>query len=249
MAKQVPKRLGKEPLIESLFEIRFWSDITSVSSILPGVIYSAYSNRITKTVPLPLAGIIPEIREKDPNLKYAPIVQFSLDPGPYIFQVGDHVASVSCPRPYTGWSEFGGTIREFMGVLEKSKLINNPERFSMKYSDILSIAGAPTVAVLDVDFKLGGRDATSGPVTLRVEENASPFVHIVQIIASVNAQLADGSQLSGILIENDTIFNHAGGNFWTTLDRQLDSMHEFNKGRFFELLKPETLAALEPEYR
>ncbi len=248
MEKQVPKRLGKEPLIESLFEIRFSSDLSSASSILPGVIYNAYSNRIAKTIQLPLAVIIPQIRDNDPNLKYAPIVQFSLDPGPYIVQVGDHVASVSCPRPYTGWSEFGRTIREFMGVLEKSQLINNPERFSMKYSDILSIGGAPTVSVLDVDFKLGGRDATSGPVTLRVEESSNPFVHIVHIIASVNAQLADGSQLSGILIENDTIFNHAGGNFWTTLERHLDPMHEINKGRFFELLKPETLAALEPEY-
>jgi uncharacterized protein (TIGR04255 family) len=248
MAKQVPKRLRKEPLIESLFEIRFSSDISSVSSILPGVIYSAYSNRIAKTVPLPLAGIISQIRDNDPNLKYAPTVQFSLDPGPYVFQVGDRVASVSCPRPYTGWSEFGRTIREFVDVLKKSQLINKPERFSMKYSDILSTAGAPTVAVLEVDFKLGGRDATSGPVTLRVEDAANPFLHIVQIVASVNAQLADGSQISGILIENDTIFNHVGGDFWTTLERQLNPMHDFNKGRFFELLKPDTLNALEPEY-
>ena len=248
MTKQVPKKLGIQPLIEGLFEIRFSSDMGLVSSILPGVVYNAYSNRIGKTVSLPLSGIIPQLRDSDPNLKYAPIVQFSLDPGPYIFQVGDHVASISCPRPYTGWSEFGRTIKEFVRVLEKSQLINKPERFSMKYSNVLSVAGAPTIAALDVDFKLGGRDATSSPVALRVEESSGPFIHIAQIIASVNAQLVDGSQISGILIENDTIFNYVGGDFWATLERSLDPMHEFNKCRFFELLRPDTLAGLEPEY-
>jgi uncharacterized protein (TIGR04255 family) len=248
MAKKVPKRLGKEPLIESVFEVRFSSEVSSVSSVMPGILFSAYANRVAKTVPLPLAGVIPQIRESDPNLKYAPVVQVSLDPGPYLIQIGDHVASLSCPRPYTGWSEFWRVIREFVAVLKSSTLISRPERFSMKYADVLSLAGAPTVAVLDVEFKLGGRDATSGPVVLRSEEQDGPFVHLVHIASSVNAQLPSGDQLSGILIENDTIYNHSSGDFWEILERQLEPMHQINKDRFFALLKPDTLAALEPEY-
>ena len=248
MAKKIPKKLGIEPLIESVFEIRFSSDVSSVSSILPGFIFGALSNRIAKTLPLPLAGIIPQIRESDPNLKYAPIVQISLDPGPYIIQMGDHVAALSCPKPYTGWNEFEKMIREFVGILEKSNLITKPERFSMKYVDILSTLGSPTVEALDVEFKLGGRDVTSGPVTLRAETSEGTFIHIVQIIASVNAQLPNNTQVSGILIENDTIYNFDGGNFWENVRSQLESMHEVNKRRFFELLKDETLIKLEPEY-
>lgn len=248
MIGNVPKKLGIQPLIESLLEIRFSSDINSVSSILPGLIFNAFSDRLAKTATLPIASILPQIRDADPNLRYAPTVQISLDPGPYIIQVGDHVAALSCPRPYTGWAEFGEMIRTFGRILRKTGLITRPERFSMKYVDILSTMSSPTIEALNVEFKLGGRDLTSAPVTLRAEIQEGSFTHIVQIVASVHAQMPDNTQISGILIENDTICNESGGDFWETFENQLDYMHAFNKRRFFELLKPETLMKLEPEF-
>ena len=97
-------------------------------------------------------------------------------------------------------------------------------------------------------MSLGGRDVAGDPVSFRTERKVGDLLHLVQIICPAQAQLLGGTQVSGILVDTDTICSDAPADFWTNLSARLDVVHDANKRMFFELLTDETVASLEPEY-
>lgn len=246
MPKQVPKRLGKEPLIESLWEIRFSSETNPVADLLPGLVFAAFPGEFPKIEPLPAANIPLQIRQLDANFRHTPTVRLRNDH--YVIQIGEHVVSLSCLRPYKGWEEFGEKIRKLAGVLKETNLINNPERFSMKYTDILPAGNGLSIAPLDIVISLGGGNQNMLSLQLRTEVIEEGFVNIIQIISPADVQLLGGEKISGTLVDNDTIYDHKKGDFWQNFHEQLDQMHAVNKRMFFNLLKEETITNLEPEY-
>ena len=102
--KSVPKRLRKEPLLEAIWEIRFTSDRESVAELLPGLIYKAIDIEFPKIERLPAADLPSAIVQQDAKLRYVPTKR--LEGSPYSIQIGEHVVSLSCRRPYTGWGNF-----------------------------------------------------------------------------------------------------------------------------------------------
>lgn len=248
MAKQIPKKLGKEPLIECVWEIRFSSNVQSVGSVLPGLIFSAFDKEFKDITPLSAANLPAELRKKDPNLRYVATVR--LEGKPYAIQVGEHVVSLVCQQPYTGWAEFGNKIRHLIKVLQNTQLLTTPERFSLKYVDLLPSDIAGTVSSLETVIRIANRDitTTAHPVLLRAEEKHDEFINITQIASGVTAKTQTGEKISGILVDNDTIYSHADGDFWGAVDRNLNPMHDLNKKLFFELLTDVTIEKLEPEY-
>ena len=71
-----PKKLGREPLLEVIFEFRFSAKI-SATNILPAVFLkpSNGSNENFKIDKLPSSEIPEFIRNQDPNLKYTPLLK------------------------------------------------------------------------------------------------------------------------------------------------------------------------------
>jgi uncharacterized protein (TIGR04255 family) len=244
--KNIPKRLKKEPLIESLWEIRFSSKVGSLAELLPGLLYKQFVADFPKVESLPTANVPLALRQSDPNLRYLPTMR--LEGEPYSIQIGEHVVSLSCRRPYTGWAQFGGKIRELAKALKETGLLNEPERFSMKYINVLPMSGTPTIAPLSAGVSLGGRDIGGYALHLRSERTDNEFLNIVQIMSPTEVKLPSGEQFNGILIDVDTICPSESSGFWDNFDARLDEMHDLNKNIFFELLRPETIESLEPEY-
>lgn len=248
MRTTLPKRLRKEPLLEAVWEIRFSSDVESVVELLPGLIYKELAGTFTKITRLPAANLPGSFLQQDASLKYVPTVRLDGDQ-PYSIQIGEHVVSLSCPRPYTGWIEFGKKIRELAQMLRATKLLTRPERFSLKYIDIVSGDGTPSIAPLAVDLKLGGHDLAHEPVHLRTEiREEEQFLHIVQIGSPTQATLPTGDTYNGVLLDIDTISPAHDQDFWSSFDNRLDLAHELSKKLFFRLLTEETIKSLEPEY-
>jgi len=75
--RKLPKRLGKETIIEALFEIRFTSDMQA-SDVLTGILYSKIDSpkHIKK---LPATEMPTTIRQNDPNLQFASLVKIQLE--------------------------------------------------------------------------------------------------------------------------------------------------------------------------
>lgn len=246
MQPSLPKRLKKEPLLEALWEIRFSSSVESVVELLPGLIYQNSAGAYTKTSRLPAANLPGQILQQDPDLRYVPTVR--LEGKQYSVQIGEHSVSLSCRRPYTGWMEFGKKIRELSQMLRGTNLLTTPERFSLKYIDIVPGEDAPSIAPLAVELKLGGRDLTREPVHLRTEIREQNFLHIVQIGSPTKATLPTGDTYKGVLLDIDSIWFAGNHDFWNMFDSQLDIAHDLSKKLFFQLLTEETITLLGPEY-
>jgi uncharacterized protein (TIGR04255 family) len=244
--KPVPKRLRKEPLLEALWEIRFTSDRESVAELLPGLIFKALAAEFPRIERLPAASLPSAIVLQDANLRYVPTVR--LEGSPYSIQIGEHVISLSCRRQYTGWGNFEPKIMELAEILRQTSLITRPERFSLKYIDVIPLPESPSLEPLRVVMKLGVHELTSRPVQLRTELREDGFLHIIQILSSAQAVLPTGERFDGLLLDIDTISQRGPGEFWSDFSPLLNRAHQLNKNLFFQLLTDETIDQLEPEY-
>lgn len=226
--------------------MRFKSDMDSISDLLPGLIFQKLGDRFPKIEKLPASNLPPVVLKNDPNLRYIPTIKLTGEP--YSIMIGEHVFSLSCTRPYVGWDKFSSMIIEILTILKRTSLITHPERISLKYIDILLASEGLTLDALNLELQIGGNRITTAPVQLRTELTAEKFTNIIQIGSPAQAALNTGQLFDGILIDIDTISRTMPSDFSLDLKDFLDRAHTISKSMFFDLLKPETIERLEPEY-
>jgi uncharacterized protein (TIGR04255 family) len=242
----IPVRLKKEPLLEAVWEIRFRRAKPSVFELLPGLIYQAQSGKYPRSVRLPAADIPSAVTEVDASLRYLPKIRLEGDN--YAVQVGEHAVSLSCRRPYAGWESFSKEIRTLVDLFRGTGLIEQLERFSLKYVDLIALNEPPDLGCLDVEVKLGRYQISTRPIHLRSELREEDLIHIIQIVSPARVVLPGGEKLAGVLLDIDTICPLEEGESWDVLENRLEGVHAASKRMFFGLLTAETLRALEPEY-
>lgn len=242
----IPKKLGKEPLIEAICELRFKSDKDSISDLLPGLIFQKLSVRFPKVEKLPASNIPTAVLKSDPNLRYTPTIKLIGDQ--FSIMIGENVFSLSCSKPYVGWNNFSALIMELFSILNETSLITHSERVSLKYIDILSDKDKFMLDDLNLKFEIGGDRITTEPVQLRFELKTDKFIDIIQIGYPAEAVLNNGQSFHGILIDVDTISLIMPKDLLIDPKDFLDCAHVINKSRFFNLLKAETIKRLDPEY-
>lgn len=248
MEKRIPIRLKKEPLLEAVWEVRFTSHRPSVADLLPGLIYQALPKKYPEIIRLPAADIPASIAQQDPKLRYMPKIR--LAGGNQAVQIGEHVISLSCRRPYTGWQKFSADIRQLIDVVSRAELIEKLERLSLKYIDLIQLDQPPNLSCLNIGLQLGGQEINTAPVQVRTEIKEDSLIHIIQIVSPAEVAIPDDPQkYSGVLLDIDSIKNFTGNGFWVDVDDQLDAVHYASKKMFFNLLASETIEKLEPEYQ
>ncbi len=247
MGNKIPIRLRKEPLIEALWEIRFTSTKPSVVDLLPGIMYPALKDKYPNTVRLFTADIPAPIVENDPKLRYAPKIRF--EGGNQAVQIGEHVVSLSCRRPYSGWETFSKDIRTVIAIICDTGLIDRLERFSLKYIDLIEVDQPPSLSCLNLELKMGGYEIDTRPVQLLSEIKEGDLIHIIQIVSPAEASIpGKPDRFKGVLLDIDSIRPLKGNESWPDIENHLDGVHLSSKKMFFGLLTPETIAKLEPEY-
>lgn len=247
MDNKIPVRLKKEPLLEAIWEIRFSGAKSSAADLLPGMLFKALPGRYGNIVRLPVADIPALIVEHDRNLRYAPKIR--LENGNQAIQIGEHVVSLSCRRPYSGWNQFSADIRDLAKAVQDTNLIETLERFSLKYIDLIELEQPLGLNCLNLALKLGEHEISTKPVQLRTEIKGNGLVHIVQIVSPSEVTLpGTEGRLKGVLLDIDTIKPLVEQESWDSLDQRLDDVHAACKKMFFSLLTPETVDKLEPEY-
>ena len=122
----------------------------------------------------------------------------------------------------------------------------------MKYIDLIPTSNlADQVSAINGTVVLGSHTLTQEIFSLRMEIPKEGMLHAVQITSSAIATLQDGSSREGVIVDIDTISDLENQDFAYWLERlsdQLELMHAANKAMFFECLRPETIASLEPVY-
>lgn len=251
MGKRIPIRLNKEPLLEAVWEIRFASDSSApVGEMLPGMLYQALrtEDHPVSVVRLPSADIPRPIAKHDEGLRYLPTVRLEGPEGdPFIIQVGERVVTLNCRRPYAGWSVFSERVRQLAHLLQSTDLIHRPERFSLKYIDLIELDPQPSLASLEASLSVAGHGLANRPVQLRTEIHQAPFIHVLQVASPVDVVIAGKEPHQGTLVDIDTI-HAAGEDFWESLEERLGQAHEQSKQLFFDLLTDAAIERLEPVY-
>jgi uncharacterized protein (TIGR04255 family) len=245
---KLPRKLGKEPLIEAIFEVRFTAALP-VSSILPGLMFQGLQGE--KVIErLPAAELPQQLRNVDPNLRYAPLVRIRWQP--FMILISDQSVGLACATPYPGWAAFKPAILKIVEIIGNANVIDLVERFSLKYTNILSPTHGGIDSLLDFNLQIGPYDSTGKNVQIRAEiPQEGLIIHIVQLLSSGTARLPDGSVREGVVFDIDTISIIGPtkfSEFFSTLADRVEFGHLENKALFFACLKQKTTDDLEPIY-
>lgn len=246
-AAPLPSRLGKSPLVEALFEIRF-KTAHPASSILPGFLYTKLG--CSEIIKLPHADIPDQIRHSSPELMFVPLTRLKWEK--YYINIGDNNIVISSGNPYGGWKTFKGAIRQ---VLEDSNIlgmIGTIDRFSLKYLDIFDMPGFSKPGD-GLSFNVGFPGINNEPRSthLRTEIPQGSKHHIVQYFGEAQGNLPGGILRKGQMLDIDSIQNLESiplNDILNKFDTYMDELHLPNKRLFFNLISPEGLSALEPSY-
>lgn len=246
----LPTKLGKEPLVDAIFEMRFQSAM-SASDILPGVLFASFGSQEALTVErLAVSNLPPAVRKSDPMLRYAPLL--SLNWSNFRILLSDESVAISCKLPYPKWQAFKKAIVTVVHEVAKTGIVQAIDRYSLKYVDVVPSADiAQQVKALDWHIRVGEHKLAAEIAAVRVEIPRGEFLHLVNIQSGATVTLPGARQLEGIAIDVDTVCKSDIGSiadFADQLPSRLDAIHAANKSMFFECLTQETIQMLEPTY-
>lgn len=244
----LPKALECEPLVDAVFEVRL-GGTPFLADILPGFLLHELDS--TPTVKrLPPADIPQPMRAIDPALQFAPIQR--LEYSDHFISVGDRNIVISCKLPYPKWPKFKETILNVIMLISKIKIVEKVERYSLKYVNVISApTNAEQVAKIKMEITLGAIRVSDDLVNLRVERQEGDTVHILSVITGAAGKLQDGSEMSGVVVDIDSIRNIAPEKFTDFASRLGDGVEQLrqaNKAKFFDCLTEATINEMGPIY-
>lgn len=244
MANEIFKAtLERDPIVEALFEIRFSCKEDRPSGLLPGVLYPSIRDSFPKSQILDVNNLPIQIRDSDPNLRYTTTQRFIGDRSQV--NVGPRALTVVSPRPYMGWKAFKPIIIECLAHLQKTDFIDTIERFSLRYINVIAAEGTPKEQFSKIRFNgnLGEFDLTAMTTQTRTEVLHKGLLCSINVSSNTNAAISQtGEQISGILLDIDTIQLNPQSDFWSNPGQYIENVHEAETDIFFGTLTPETLA-------
>jgi uncharacterized protein (TIGR04255 family) len=246
MGAKLPIKLEKEPLFDAVFEIRFEA-ASSASNIIPGVLFGKLKG-VMNIEKLPAADLPQQLRDTDPNLKFAPVVRLNWDN--FIILISDRSISIACKLPYPGWDNFKKAILEILTLLKDLSIIETVQRFSLKYVDIIPSTNVEEqVSLVKLNITLGAYTLEKDNFHLRLSIPKDGLIHIVQIVSSALVTIHEKTEnIEGLVLDIDTIKDIPTEDFASFInnltDDKLDSLHLSNKEMFFDCLRDKTLIDL-----
>jgi len=243
----VPTRLRQEPLIEAIWQIQF--ETPAIGDVLPGVLFSELKTRYPNLSlsRLPAADIPAPVAQIDPNLRFVAKVMMEESGSPFRWQVGDRVVTLNCRKPYVGWKSFKEEIVKLVAILQKSGLVSNIQRHSLRYLDLLTLAPPPDLTALQLKVELGDHEIKQHNCQIRLEIPVNSWVHVVQIVTPAKANLPD-EVLEGTLVDLETLSMSPPADLQQAL-QELEDLHGQSKDIFFrQILTASSIEKMRPEY-
>lgn len=245
---RLPIKLGKEPLIDAIFEIRF-SSSQPASSLLLGHLFSKLEGE-KNADELPAAQLPKAIRDSDPNMQFSPTHRLSWDK--FFISFSDRSLIINTQYPYSGWVNFKPAIIKILNLVSELEIINSVDRFSMKYIDLVPAKTLKEqVDLANISLTVANHDLIQEQFLIRTEIAKDSFVNIVELIAGAKVELPNIGEVEGLVVSVDSILNLNGTTLSDMLvgfEAKLETIHTTNKTLFFDCLKPQTITNLEPIY-
>ncbi len=246
MGVQLPTSLGKSPLLEALFEIRFQASRPAAGDLLPGILYSKLQDQYPDVISLPFSKVPRDLRDSDANFLYQP--SHRLVGRNCSIQIGDRVLALAV-QIYPGWSNFKMQAEQLLSSGENTGLIEAVERYSFRYINLIPAPdGQPQLNLLNAKIELGEAPPLERGFQLRAEFDDVEFTSVVQVVPNSSAQVNGRDEVSGLIVDIDTQRSNENANFFEDKSQLLEDGHSALKRLFFSLISDQTLQQLEPSY-
>lgn len=246
MVKKIPVQIDRPPIIESILELRFSSPS---GELLVGQLYGVLSEKYPSSEKLAPADIPLQIRESEPNFRYAP--HYSLTKEGFNVGIGPHVVSLACKiteeRPYPGWrlykKELESLVEDINPVLTKA--INSFERIGLRYINLLKEESLWEVSDLKLTGPWNLNDARSHDLYLGFKIDNDELTSNLRVAANAHVNFG-GERSSGLVVDVDT-FQESEIAYEDILPKA-ELAHQHSKEIFFNLLKEEYVSKRNPRY-
>ena len=246
--RKYPRKLRKDSIIESIFEVRFKSVVSGVADLFPGILYPILKGHYEKVEALPAGEIPRAIRDQMPNSAYQGIRRL-VGKGTNL-DIAEQAIAVHVLKPYWGWDRFKPLIFEVISAINETKLVDEVERISLRYQNILTTQENPNdTSGLELQIAVADYKLRDGGFRLRAEVEHRECTSVIQVAGSAQAVVTiDGEKTAteGLLLDIDTIKFGPFPMFWTEYQQIVESVHDAEKEVFFSLLKDETINQMEP---
>jgi uncharacterized protein (TIGR04255 family) len=244
----LPDALARDTIVECVFEMRFSAGHPSVSDILPGLLFGTLSPLFKTLTPLPLGQVPKQFRDQNPQLQFAPTHTLE---GPNLrMMFGPHVAGVSFPKPYAGWKEVQPLILKCMDAVFDTKLTGKPERFALKYVNLLQHGRDEfDLGQTTLQLGLGEFGIASRGTYVRAEIERNDCICVVDIASGAKIPATPANpEASGVVVSVDVILPKMSDDSQGKLAEALELLHSTEKEIFFGLIAKPTLEKLGPTY-
>lgn len=239
----LPKKISPCPIIESVVEIRFESDIPP--EVIIGILYKSFLPKFTKVDRLPILQLPEALRLSDPNLMFQPY--YRLATTNFAVQFGAKVITVNNFGTYAGWNVYYTNLVETITEVVKSGIIKNVLRCGMRYINFFDIVDIYKNITLEV--KINNAVLDSKQLLTRAELSRGKFLGILQVATNADIKPGTGKKATkGSVIDIDMVYNKSENIANVDFPSLLSESHEEEKKLFFGLLKPDFLKTLNPEY-
>ncbi len=237
--KQIPKKIGKDPIIEAIVELRFTSTIP-IDAIF-GLVYSKLQKIFPKYEALGILQLPEMVRNSDKNLEFAPHYKFTNEQ----FQVnlGPKVIAIINQKPYIGWGKYRKIIETILDELAELNFISTVNRIGIRYIDFFEEKNIFDYLEFNIE-NFPFKQTQSHYVT---NFDYGKFKTTLQISNSKQIVM-NGKHLSGSILDADTYTEEVISFNVAKLMHVIDETHVSEKELFYNLLKEEFINTLEPEY-
>lgn len=238
---RLPKKITPCPIVETILEIRF---VTSEPwRTLPGLLFTNIRERYPQQRDLPLAQLPEEIRRKDSAFTYLPLLQFLSND--FLIQFGPRVVSlVTKPNNYPGWEAIEKEMTWLLERLKRSGFITEGERLGVRY---INFHPQNVFDQLILGVNVAGQELHGNELSITTVLRREPLIARLHIANSAILG-TDQDVRSGSVLDLDVWLGALDFELFTNGLTKFGEAHRFEKEIFFGLLKPESLASLNPQY-
>lgn len=246
MNTELPKKLKKDSILETVFEIRFDSDDfpeVILGKLLAVPAWSGYAR--TRTA---IADIPAPIRMYDDNLRHQALMQLTSEDGSIAVKLGSNVITYNNIHAYKGWDAY------FEGLKESTKALLDTidniriKRIGLRYINSLNERDhlIKTIDDLNIDVAIA-KHPLSEKYNLNYIRNYSENCEATVRIST--PELVQGiPENSSALIDIDVYSKDIDfGQDHNTIISWIDKAHSFEKKEFFGLIPQQILEKIKEE--
>ncbi len=243
----LPVSLVNDTIVECVFEVRLSDSHPSAANLLPGLVFGKLQRLFKRSLALPIGQIPQAIRDQNPQLFYSATEALEGDHLRLMF--GPRVLAVSFAKPYPGWSNVYPVILECVHTAFNTDLTGRPNRFSLKYINLLKQGRDDfDLSQTTLQLNLGSFQLRDQGRAVRAEILRNDCLSTVEIVGGAQVSLPGHPEMTGVMLTVDTMKEYPQGDYRTDLPQVLETLHTTEKEIFFGLLTADTLQRLGPRY-